>query len=231
MYAIKKKGHATKRQAEPKIKSLFDRAMDYLRERRGKIAPVVIAAAAIGIGIAAYTLIQSNRDAKASVLLSRAYEYYRPSSDGPADYIKALEQFTEIKNNYSGTKSAAVAWFYAAGSLVNLGRMDEALKEYKGLADGRAGGKLISGLAYQRMGYLLAGQDKHDEAIKAFESAERLLGAGPATMELARLYEQLGNKSEAEKKYKTIVERLPGTRWAFDAMTKIQPQQPAAGVK
>lgn len=228
---IKKKGLATKKQSEPKLKSFFDHAMDYLRERRGKIAPLVMAVVVIGIGIAAYTLIQSNRDAKASALLSRAYEYYSPSASVPADYNKALEQLMDIKKNYAGTKSAAIAGFYAAGSLVKLGRMDEALKEYKELAEGRAGGRLIAGLAYQRMGYLLAGQEKYDEAIKAFESAERLLGAGPATMELARLYEQLGKKSEAEKKYKTITERLPGTRLAFEAMPKIQPPQPAAREK
>ena len=72
-----------------------------------------------------------------------------------------------------------------------------------------------------------------DDARKSFEQSEALLGPGVATVELARIYEAAGNKPEAEKKYKTVLDKLIGTSWAMDAMGKVQKiapiPQPAAG--
>jgi hypothetical protein len=72
--------------------------------------------------------------------------------------------------------------------------------------------------------------NKQAEAIQAFEQADTLAGPGIATLELARLYEATGKTAEAQTKYKLIVEKLKGTIWAMEAMTKVPREAvPTAG--
>lgn len=223
MYAIKKKGLASARPAETRIKGLYDRAVEYIQARRNKVVPA-IAAVVLGALIAAsYAFVQTARDSKASALLSQALEYYSPTTGIPADYSKSLELFRDIAKSYSGTTSGAIAEYYAAASLAAMGRIDEALSEYKDLVSRHSSKRLIAGLAYQRMGYLYASKGNTADAIKAFEQADRLLGAGLATIELARLYDKTGDAEKSQKMYKAISDKLPGTQWALEAMTKLPP--------
>lgn len=236
MYAIKKKGLASVRPAETRIKGVYDRALEYLQAHRDKVVPAAFAVILAAVIAGSYVFIQARRDAKASALLSQAIEYYSPATGIPADYAKSLELFRDIARQYSGTTSGAIARYYAAASLAAIGKTDDALAEYQELVRRRAAKKFIAGLAYQRMGYLYASKGNTAEAIKAFEQADRLLGPGLATMELARLYEKTGNAERSQKMYKVISEKLAGTQWAFEAMTKLPPPeqkqaQPAAEKK
>jgi tetratricopeptide (TPR) repeat protein len=95
-------------------------------------------------------------------------------------------------------------------------------------------------MVYQRMGYAYLAMGKGDEAMKAFGNAEKLAGTGPATLELARLYDRAGNSQEALKKYKAISDDLPSSAWASEARAKLpppdlgqakKPEQPGAAAK
>jgi len=69
--------------------------------------------------------------------------------------------------------------------------------------------------------------DRQEEARQSFDQADALLGPGAATIELARSYEAAGNKAEAEKKYKVVLDKLMGTSWGIEAMGKVQKTEPA----
>jgi tetratricopeptide (TPR) repeat protein len=111
---------------------------------------------------------------------------------------------------------------------VNLGRTDEALKEYGDFVKKHAGEKLLAGLVYQRMGYVYGMLGRQADAIKSFEQSEAVAGPGLATVELARLYEVSGNIPESQKKYKTAMNKLGGTAWATEAMGKVQSIAPVS---
>jgi tetratricopeptide (TPR) repeat protein len=110
--------------------------------------------------------------------------------------------------------SGAIAQFYVGNCLVQLNQPTEALREYETLAKKKFVDKGLTGLAYQRMGYVYSSLGKQSEAITSFEQAEAVLGPGLATVELAKLYERAGNGAEAQKKYKLIAEKLGGTTFA-----------------
>lgn len=222
MYTIRKKTSATKRPSEPKIVDLYDKLVADIHVYSKKIVLVASILVITAMVIGAYAYVQADRDKRASALLSDALEYYSPSTGIPSDYSRALELLRGVAESYSGTTNGAIARYYAASCLVNLGRREEALAEYQKLVKKR-GNKLIRGLAYQRIGYLLAGKGDVAEAIRAFEQADRLIGPGIAAVELARLYEKTGNVEKAQKTYRLITEKLPGTQWAIEAMAKLPP--------
>jgi tetratricopeptide (TPR) repeat protein len=105
---------------------------------------------------------------------------------------------------------------------VELGRLDEALKEYQFFVTKYSGEKYLLALAYQRLGYLYGALGRQADAVKAFEQSEALGGPGVATVELARIYESSGNSIESQKKFKIIQEKFGGTNWSVEAMGKVQ---------
>lgn len=232
MPTIKKRGYAAPKQPEQEIITIAHIVSDFLAKYRKQFTVIVSVLTAIIVLWAGYAMMRSHQEQKAGPLVAAAYEVYSPASGATGDYGKALGLFRDIQKKYSGTKSGAIALYYAGNCLVNLGRQEEAIKEYLTFIDKHKGEKLLSGLVYQRMAYSYQMLGKLEDAKKAFEQAESLLGPGVSTVELARLYEATGNKPEADKKYKVVADKLVGTSWAMDAMGKVptlpQTPQPAA---
>jgi tetratricopeptide (TPR) repeat protein len=228
MVTIKKRGPAAvKQQPEQEIISLAHKASEFMAKYRKLFTIVVSACAAVIILGAGYFLLRAQQEQKAEPLVAAAYEYYSPANGSAADYGKALELFREIQKKYSGTRSAAIAQYYAGNCLSNLGQPEEALKAYGAFVQNYSGEKFLLGLVYQRMGYAYKASGRPEDARKSFEQADALLGPGAATMELARSYEAAGNKAEAEKKYKVVLDKLGGTSWGIEAMGKVQKTEPA----
>jgi tetratricopeptide (TPR) repeat protein len=214
MRAIKKKGSATSKQTEPQLMTIANKGLELVRQHQKNLtiaAAVIAALLVIGAG---YTLYQSSNDKKASALLAVAQGSYQEQGSGAPDYAKALEQYRDVQKNYPQTMSGAIAQFYIGNCLVNLNQPNEALKEYEILTKKYSSDKDLTGLAYQRMGYVYSSLGKQNEAIASFEQAESVLGPGLATVELAKLYERAGNSADAQKKYKLMAEKLGGTAFA-----------------
>ncbi|MGE5808883.1 MAG: tetratricopeptide repeat protein [Nitrospirota bacterium] len=224
MPTIKKRGYAAPKQPEQEIITIAHIVSDFLAKYRKQFTVAVSVLAVIIVLWAGFALMRSQREQKAGPLVAAAYEVYSPANGAAGDYGKALELYRDIQKKYSGTKSAAIAQYYIGNCLMNLGRPDEAIKEYQAFIGKYAGEKLLSGLVYQRMAYAYQTLGKLEDAKKAFEQAESLLGPGVSTVELARLYEAAGNKPEADRKYKVVADKLVGTSWAMDAMGKVQTQ-------
>lgn len=223
---IKKKAAAAKRQAGPELAGTMHKVAGVLAERRKKLMPVVAAVLAGIVLVAGYSLVQAGRNAKAEAGLMTAHDYFHPAAGALPDYSKALDLYRDIQKRYSGTRGGATAQYYVGNSLVGLGRHDEGLKEYQYFEKKYSGEKFLLGLVYQRMGYLYTALGNRQEAVRSFERSEALTGTGMVTIELARLYESEGRTEESQKKYKSIIEKMPGSQWSLEAMTKVR--QPAS---
>ncbi len=222
MPTIKKRGTTIKKQSEQEILTIAHTISAFLSSYKKQFTIAVSSLAALLLIIAGYWLVKSLEEQKAATLIATAYEYYSPAAGANVDYSKALSLFREVQKKYPGSKSGAIAQYYIGNCLVNLDRPDDALKEYQTVVTKYSSDKLLLGLVYQRMGYVYSSLGKQADAVKSFEQAESLLGPGTATMELARLYEASGNVLEAQKKYKTIAEKLAGTTWGMEAINKVQ---------
>jgi tetratricopeptide (TPR) repeat protein len=222
MAKIKKRGDASPTQPEQEIMTFARKSSAFIAKYRRTFTVAAAAVATLLVFIAGFALMKSYQEQQASPLAAAAYSYYNPANGATADYGRALELFHNVQKRYPNTVSGAIAQYYIGNCLVNLGRPEEALKEYDAFIRQYSGKRILAGFVYQRMGYVYEGMGKPDEARKYFEQAEALLGTGVATVELARLYELAGNQPEAEKKYKEVFEKLMGTAWAMEASSKVQ---------
>lgn len=222
MPKIKKKAKSLM-QTEEEIKSIAHNVSDYLHVYQKQfsiaIAVIVLALAATLI----YTIVRSSNEKKASQMLSAAYDASNPGGGAPANHPQALQRYQDIVKQYGGTLNGAIAQFYIGNTYVQMGQTEAAIKEYESFISKYSGEKFLLGLVYQRMGYAYLAMGRQDEAVKAFGQAESIAGTGPATLELARLYERAGKIQEAQKRYKDISEKLPSSAWAMEARKNIQP--------
>lgn len=223
---IRKKARNARKQPEQEIVTAAHNISGFLRKQQKAISIVLAAAGALLLIVAGYWFKKSMDERKAAPLFADAYEQYSPSAGGNTDYARALELFREVAGKYPSSQSGAMARLYAANSLMNLERTEEAIKEYNAFVE-KYDDKLLRGLAYQRLGYLHRALGNEAEAVKAFEYADSLIGPGVATVELARMYEAAGKTEESGKKYKTISEKLAGTTWGLEATGKVQKIEPA----
>jgi len=233
MTTIKKRGYAAKRQSEQQIVTIGHNISDYTAAHRKNLTTIGVVIAAILLLVGGYSLMRSMQEQKAAPLVAAAYESYSPAGGASADYTKALDLFRNAQKQYPSTLSGAIAQYYVGNCLMNLGRYDEALKEYQTFTSKYGSDKFLLGLVSERLGYLYTALGKQAEAIKAFEQSESLVGPGVATQELAKVYEASGNNAEALKKYKLISDKLGGTSWAMEATGKVQKiaPTPAAPLK
>jgi TolA-binding protein len=150
-----------------------------------------------------------------------------------AEVLAAQEQWAEslaIADRFIAAEpdspQAPQARYAAAWARQNLGRLDEALAGYRGLAD--AGRTEIAARARLMEGEVLFEQGQHKEAIKAFFKAAYGFGEkqapaafhpwqAQATFEAARCFEVLEQADKARGLYAELVERYPDS-----------PQTPAA---
>jgi len=227
MPTIKKRGYAAPKQPEQEIVTIAHHVTAFLSKYRRQVIISVSAVAAVLVLAAGYSIIRSQQESKAAPLVAAAYEKFSPSSGAAGNYQEALGLFRDIHKKYSGTRSGAIAQYYVGNCLVNLGRTEEAIKEYEAFVKKYSGEKFLLGLTHQRLAYVYAGLGRQDDARKSFERSEALLGPGVATVELARAYEAAGNAVEAQKKYKEVLDKLGGTSWAMEAMGKVQKIEPA----
>jgi tetratricopeptide (TPR) repeat protein len=230
MPTIKKRSGAVKIQQEQEIVTLAHKIQRFMAGYKKYFQIVAVSMVVVVILVAGYSLLRSAQEKKATPLVAEAYEYYSSSTGTNINYGKALDLFRDVQKTYPNTISGAISQYYIGNCLVNLGRIDEALKEYQIFVRNYSRHKLLLGLVYQRIAYADLALGKQDDARKAFEQAETLNGPGVATVELAKLYEAAGNMPEAEKKYKVVMEKMSGTSWAIDAMGKVQKISPTPQV-
>jgi len=123
------------------------------------------------------------------------------------------------------------AHYAAAWAKQNLGRLDEALAEYRQIAEGSR--TELAARARLMEGEVLFEKREHKEAIKAFFKAAYGFGeqsAPPAfhpwqaqaTFEAARCFEVLGQKEQARKLYVELVERYPKSEHVAAAKKRLE---------
>ncbi|MEK6743663.1 MAG: tetratricopeptide repeat protein [Nitrospirota bacterium] len=239
MPKIKKKAKSLM-QPEDEIKSMAHHASEYYQVYQKQFTMAIVAIVLVLAVALIYSFVSSSNEKKAGQMLSAAYDASNPGGGAPANYPQALQRYQDIVKQYGGTLNGAIAQFYLGNTYVQMGQPEAALKEYETFINKYSGERLLLGLVYQRMGYAYLALGKQDQAVKAFGQAESIAGTGPATLELARLYEREGKIQEAQKRYKVISEKLPSSAWAMEARKKLQPPdlgqapkpaQPAAAPK
>ncbi len=222
MPKIKKKAKALM-QPEDEIKSIVHNVSDYYQAYQKQFNLAITVIVLVLAVTLIYSFVRSGNEKKASQMLSAAHDASNPGGGAPANYPVALQRFQDIVKQYGGTVNAAIAQFYVGNTYAQMGQPEAALKEYEAFISKYSSETFLLGLVYQRMGYVFLSMGKQDDAVKAFGQAEAITGTGPATLELARLYDRAGKSQEALKRYKEISDSLPSSAWAMEARKKLPP--------
>lgn len=158
------------------------------------------------------------------------------------DWQESLRIATDFVKASPDSPRASEARYAAAWAKQNLGRLDEALAEYRTIAEGPR--TELAARARLMEGEVLFEQREHKEAIKAFFKAAYGFGEhnapasfhpwqAQATYEAARCFEVLGQKDQAQKLYAELVERYPTSEHVAAARKRLNAlgTQAAAGRK
>lgn len=205
---------------DPLLQSYAKVQSFYMQYKNTIIGAGIAVILVIGLGIGYYYYNQS-QERKARQLMGLAETYYLNG-----DYENALhgseEDFTvgfeQIINNYSGTKAANLARYYAAVSEYNLGNTEQALNYMQSyeIPDGIMG---VAPLSFKAV--LLTEVGNHEEAAQTYiEAAELDMNESTTPynyLEAANAFSDAGNKEEARKYAQKVVDEYPNSAQVADA--------------
>jgi tetratricopeptide (TPR) repeat protein len=182
----------------------------------GTVTVVVIAAVVLG-----YLKNRGEDNQKAFVQLARIFETYDAGQfqlaiNGIPE--KNMPGLRSIVDNFGSTKGGEIARFYLADAYFQVGKYEEALKEFQDFSppDEFLACSRLSGIAgcYEGLG-------KHLEAAQFFEKANaqdtKGINAAENLNNAARNYGEAGEKEKAIELYKRLKKDYPTTVFAREA--------------
>ncbi|MGF1638432.1 MAG: tol-pal system YbgF family protein [Cyclobacteriaceae bacterium] len=169
----------------------------------------VLALAILGIFLFRYYI--TNQNSEAQELMFQAVYYYEADSLNSALNGDGINLgFLDIINDYKMTDAANLAYFYAGTIYLKMGEFEEAIDHLKSFSSKDL---VIQPRAYALIGDAYLETENVNEAIKYYERAADYKSnehiSPQYLIKAAVAYESIGKLAEAEKSYKTIVEKYP----------------------
>jgi tetratricopeptide (TPR) repeat protein len=199
------------------------KAWGVVRDNAVRVIVMLVVAALIVAGVWTWTYFSDARAAKATGVLSKAFEIYNqtvvpmealpPSEDGiprfkthKAKLEAAEKEFTQAVERSSGTLKG-LALLMRAGVRYELGRYDKALEDYNQYL-GHSGNKAFRFNAQEGVGYCHEARKEWDKALAAFR---KLGGEGEqkwvAVYHEGRVLGRKGQKKEAADLLRQVISK------------------------
>jgi len=201
--------------------AIVDKANEFFSDKRNKTLVFGIGGviAAVILGIAGYNYYITNQNTTAQEELFQAQFYFEADSLGLALNGDGNSYgFLEIIDEFSGTKAANLANFYAGASYLRLGDFDGAIRH---LSDFSSSDYLVQARAYALIGDAYMEQDDFGNAIEYYEKAADYKPNKSFTpiylKKLAVAQEQNGSLAEAASTYGVIEKEYPQSAEIHDA--------------
>jgi tetratricopeptide (TPR) repeat protein len=181
------------------------------------VTALVIAVFAVVI----YGKNRSDNNEKAVTALGSIFEaydagQYQTAVDGIPE--KNIQGLRSIVDNYGNSAGGDLARFYLASAYTQLGRPEEALKEFEQCSPP---GELLAVARLSGIGACYESTGKFKEAAASFEKAAtqypKDISAAENLNNAARDYGQAGERDKAIDLYKRIKKNYPTTAFARDA--------------
>jgi len=143
-------------------------------------------------------------------------------------YIDSAKQFTEVAGRYSRTRPGRVARYYAALSLVQLERNEEAERELKAIES--SGDETLAPLASFQLAQLYSKTGRAELALQIYQRlADNPAVFVPRAVVLLKMadHHSKTNPAEAAKLYNQVKTEFPDTQAAQQADQGLQLLPPA----
>ena len=215
-----KKSKVQAQQANNNVGEAVSRTEEYIEKNKKTLSIIAIAIIVVIVGIWALNHFYFQpRQEKALAALSAGEKLFEAGDfdcalDGDNN---EFEGFDAIIKEFKGTKAANLAKAYAGIAKAQLGQYAEAipyLQKFKGKDS------MIAPSVLAALGNCYAQTEDYAKAaatlLKAAKKADNNVLSGSYLLQAGQLFEQLGNKSEALKAYKTIKEKYYQSTQASD---------------
>ena len=201
--------------------AIVDKANEFFSSKRNKALVFGIGGviAAVIVAISGYNYYITNQNNTAQEELFQAQFYFEADSLGLALNGDGNSYgFLEIIDEFSGTKAANLANFYAGASYLRLGDFDGAIRH---LSDFSSSDYLVQARAYTLIGDAYMEMDEFSDAIGYYKKAADYKPNKSFTptylKKLAVAQEQNGDLADAAETYGEIVKDYPQSTEIHDA--------------
>jgi tetratricopeptide (TPR) repeat protein len=186
------------------------------------VGVTVIVLASLGFLLLRY--LNANKEEKAAMLFSQAYETYGKANQEGKPLDESLKLFEPIKQKYPHTGAGLLSLFYMGNCQFAVKKFDDAIASYNQFAREMAPGSQMTLMAFDSLGYCY--EEKKDYR-KALEFFEKTVTPPPGLGEsgyfnIARCYETLGDKENTVKIYKKILTEYPNSARIGQVQEKIK---------
>lgn len=197
-----------------------ENASDFFEDNQKTILGVLTGLMLVIGGYLAYTqFVQGPKETQAMEALTQAQTQFERDSFALAlsNPGGGFEGFLNIIDNYSGTKAANAAKYYAGISYLHLGQYDAAI-DY--LQDFSSAGTILDYTKYGAIGDAYAEKNDLSSAISNYEKAASIgdneVLASYYLKKLGLLYEKQGQLSEAKAAFEKIRDKFPTSQEGAD---------------
>ena len=196
---------------------------------------VVVVILIVALGYGGWSIYHDRQTGTASAAFNEAMKAYsgrvgpaapgEPVDPGEMSYpdetaksTDAVAKFTKVADKYPSTNPGRLARYYAALSLENLDKQNQAVEELKKISSG--GDKELASMAEYQLAVIYARSGKTNDAVKVFRAlADKPSAFVPrplALLELAGALRQT-NPKEAANVYQQIKKEFPDSTIAEQA--------------
>jgi tetratricopeptide (TPR) repeat protein len=204
----------------------YSSAQSYYYQHKSIIGYGLTALVLLVIGIVVYNNNRTTKNQEAATKMGSVISIYDAAANDPRQYQIAIDGqrergvmgLKEIVDTYGGTESGEHARLYLADAYLNLGRFDEAYKQYDGFSGSN---KLLRASALAGMASCLEQKSDYRSAASNFEKAASLSSDKSNTPDYlnsaARCYGLAGEKEKAITLFKKLKQEYPASPAARDA--------------
>jgi TolA-binding protein len=208
-----------KKVQEVEVKEPLSSVEGFWEKNKKAIIGISAAIIIIAAGWLVYkTYVQQPKEERAAEAIFKAEENFRNDSlDLALNGVGQTKGFLYVIKEYSGTRSANLAHYYAGVIYLRKGDFANAVKHLK---DFSTDSKQIQMLAYGRLGDAYSEQGKKEDAVDNYKKAghhfpEDEFNSSEFLFRAGYLLESMGKNNDAVDIYKEIKEKYPRTEKGF----------------
>lgn len=172
---------------------------------------VVVALIAIGFYVSQILLPEREAEAQDAIFMAQI-NFEKKNFDLALNGDNKQKGFNYVKDNYSFTKAADLAQFYAGICYLNLGKYDQAIENLKGYSTSV---EEIQALAYGALGDAYSEKNNMNEAVNYYEKSARATKntalAPRLILKAGKAFEVNKNNEKALEMYKYLDQEFPGS--------------------
>jgi hypothetical protein len=216
------------------------RIRDRLADRQREVVAGVVILAVLALAVVGYLVWRERRNTAAEAALGAAMTTavapvtpadaatpVPPAGGFATEELRneaALQQLLDVASTHGSTRASLVARYQAAGLLAEMGRDEEAEREFRTVAESGRG--IYARMARLGMAETQLRRGQHEAAITSFRElmADREAELPPdgLLMQLGRAYALAGRHAEALQTYSRVLEEHPESIYVAEARREVE---------